>query len=72
MPSRAVVIRQRVVIHNWWSRRTFRHRLLLIAAAGLSVRLGYVFFAKRGDPLFGDEVYYYLGGLVLAHGHVFV
>lgn len=52
--------------------RTFRGRIALIAAAGLAVRLAYVFGPAHDVKGFGDFYLYHWGANLIADGHWFV
>ena len=51
---------------------TFRWRLTLVTLAGLAIRVLYVMFVERGDPLSGDAVYYHEAANLLADGMGFI
>ena len=42
--------------------------ILVLTGLGLMVRLAYVLFVERGDPLSGDGVYYHEAANLLADG----
>jgi 4-amino-4-deoxy-L-arabinose transferase-like glycosyltransferase len=52
--------------------RGFRTSLLLIALAGLALRVTYVLALRRGEPLANDGFFFTHGANLLAEGHGFI
>jgi len=54
------------------SRWSFARRLSVITGLALALRLAYVLFIERGDPLSGDALYYHEAARLLADGFGFI
>ena len=52
-------------------RRTFRILFWLLVAAAGALRVLYVLAAKRGEPVVGDQIYYYAQAVTIADGNWF-
>ncbi len=55
------------VLRTWSSMTTVRW-ILVVTALGLVIRVAYVLFVERGDPLSGDGIYYHEAANLLADG----
>ena len=55
-----------------FSRWSFAKRLSAISGLALALRLAYVLFIERGDPLSGDALYYHEAARLLADGFGFI
>ncbi len=55
-----------------FSRWSFARRLSVISGLALALRLAYVLFVERGDPLSGDALYYHEAARLLADGFGFI